>query len=211
MATKVVADPATRIIEIVEAPVGGLQTLNVQDDIYEPLKDDWHADANLQKLRFPFRTFGDTVDVGKQIGPFIFFNNVAGWRFLPYDVNHELSLDGNLVGESSVQGLSTPIFNARAGRTIFVRDKTSNQATRLETGVSGLTGTESTALIQARDYSLEIRKLLRNKRVIDPTTGLETLYDDNGAVLYTRPVYIDKDGVIPYEGTQPPHRVERYT
>lgn len=57
----------------------------------------------------------------------------------------------------------------------------------------------------------EVRKLLRNKRVIDRATGIETIYDDNGSALYTRPVYHDEAGAQPYDGTQAPHRVERYT
>lgn len=57
---------------------------------------------------------------------------------------------------------------------------------------------------------IEARKLLRNKRVIDRTTGIETVYDDNGQVLYTRQVYTDEAGTTTYDGTQAPHRVERY-
>lgn len=57
---------------------------------------------------------------------------------------------------------------------------------------------------------LDARKLLRNKRVLDPTTGIETIYDDNGAVLYTRNVYENSTGTQPYRG-QGAERVERYT
>jgi hypothetical protein len=51
--------------------------------------------------------------------------------------------------------------------------------------------------------------LLRNKRVLDPTTGIETLYDDDGAVLFTRPVYEDAAGTQTYRD-QGADRVERY-
>lgn len=131
MAAKMTADPDTRIITITEAPVSGEQTLNVQDDIYEPLKDDWLATDSLQKLKFPFRTFGDSKSATAQIGPYVFFNNLDGWRFLPFDVDHTLTLGGNLIPESSVQGQSVPTFLPRTGRTIIVPFETSAQALSL--------------------------------------------------------------------------------
>lgn len=67
--------------------------------------------------------------------------------------------------------------------------------------------TELTAELAA---ILDAHKLLRNKRVLDPTTGVETIYDDNGAVLYTRNVYENSTGTQPYRG-QGAERVERYT
>ena len=147
MATKVVADPDTRIIEVVEAPVGGLATLDVKIDVYSALKDDWHSTASLQSLRFPFRSFGDPIAAGTQIGPYVFFDNAAGWRFQPYDSDHELTLDGNMVGEAAVIGLERALWVARAGRTIVIRDQLSAQALTLETGTSGLTPSESSALL----------------------------------------------------------------
>lgn len=56
-----------------------------------------------------------------------------------------------------------------------------------------------------------IRKLLQNKRALDPTTGVETIYDDDGTTpLYTRNVYVDVTGTTPYDGTSAPNRVDRY-
>jgi len=127
MATKVVAHPDTRLIEIIEPPSGGLLTLDVVEDIYSPLKDDWLADPTLQPLRFPFRTFGDFIGV-EQIGPFVFLDNRTGWRMQPYDSDHELSLLGNLVAESDVNQLAIPLWQYRSGRSFAVRDKTSAQA-----------------------------------------------------------------------------------
>jgi len=147
MATKVVADPATRIIDVIEVPSAGIASLNVVADIYSPLKDDWRATPSLQKLRFPFRTFGDPIGPGKQIGPYVFFDNAAGWRMKPYDVDHELTLEGNLVGEAAVLALDRATWLPQTGRTIVIRDQLSAQALTLETGVSGLTAAESQALL----------------------------------------------------------------
>ena len=56
-----------------------------------------------------------------------------------------------------------------------------------------------------------IRKRTGNKRMLNKTTGLETLYDDDAATpLETRTVYNDKDGVTPYDGTEAPHLTDEY-
>ena len=133
MATKVVADPDLRFITIVEPPVSGLLELNVVDDIYEPLKDDWHADSSLQKLKFPFRTIGDPIGT-ESIGPYVFINNVSGWRMQPHDSDHEVNLKGNLIPESVVNGLSIPLWVKRPGRTIIIPSDRSAQALSINSG-----------------------------------------------------------------------------
>lgn len=55
-----------------------------------------------------------------------------------------------------------------------------------------------------------LEQMLRNKRVLNPATGIETIYDDSGTALFTRNVYEDAAGVIGYRGTGA-DRVERYT
>jgi hypothetical protein len=45
-------------------------------------------------------------------------------------------------------------------------------------------------------------KLLRNKTVTDPSTGVMTVYDDNGTdVLMTANLYKDAAGTAPFDGT----------
>lgn len=82
---------------------------------------------------------------------------------------------------------------------------------------SGLTAGQDAALSAAEaaaelaaSYSLLARKLLSNKRVLDPATGIETIYDDNGDALYTRNVYDDAAAATLYSGANAPHRVEKY-
>jgi hypothetical protein len=46
-----------------------------------------------------------------------------------------------------------------------------------------------------------IEKFLRNKRITDPDTGLQTVFDDDGStVLGQGPLYQDAAGTIPYQG-----------
>ena len=139
MALKLTADPDTRVITITEAPVGGFQSLDVVTDVFSPLKDDWRDTASLQALRFPFRTFGDPKSATEQIGPYVFFNNIDGWRFEPFDSDHELTFVGNLVPESAVQGTLVPTYLARTGRTIPILLEQSAQA--LTVGGSAVTPT----------------------------------------------------------------------
>lgn len=74
-------------------------------------------------------------------------------------------------------------------------------STRLAT--AGYTAPDNVSIV-------EVRKLLRNKRVLDPVTGIETIYDDDGSPLFTRAVYQDAAGTVPYADAGA-DRVERYT
>jgi len=121
------ADPDTRIIDIDIAPTNGEVIVDIPKDLYSALKDDWHSTASLQKMRFPFRTFGDPIGA-ESIGPYVFFDNLSGWRIRPYDQDHDLIMRGNLVPESAVQGLTLPTFLSRAGRTIPIFLERSAQA-----------------------------------------------------------------------------------
>ncbi len=168
MAAKVSANPDTRVITITEAPVGGFQTLDVQDDIYEGLKDDWQSTASLQKLRFPFRTFGDPKTATTQIGPYVFFNNLAGWRFQPFDASYTLTLIGNLVGESSVQGTDVPVFIERSGRSITILSEQSAQAL----SIGGTAITPTTILEGTRTWEQAMRLILASQA--GDVTGADT-------------------------------------
>lgn len=82
---------------------------------------------------------------------------------------------------------------------------------------SGLTAGQAASLAAAEAQSsaaalaaVEVKKIVRNKHIIDRATGIETIYDDSGVVLYTRAVKVDEAGLIPYDGTAAPHRVERF-
>lgn len=116
-------------------------------------------------------------------------------------------------GRDASSGSSKDIIDTSGGDIYLAPDHVVPYATG-----SGLSGSQAAQLADAASYSALAatesalaRKLLRNKRVLDTATGIETVYDDTGAVLFTRAVYSDKDGTTPYNGTQPPHRVERYT
>ncbi len=133
------ANTESRIIEFIEAPVSGFQSVDVRVDIYSYLKSEWHANNTLQKLKFPFRSFGDPTGES-QIGPYIFIDNVSGWRMLPYAADHELILRGNLIPESAVQGLTVPLWLSQSNNTVIIKMRESAQALTVTTGGADANG-----------------------------------------------------------------------
>jgi hypothetical protein len=109
-------DPVARTIELLTAPTDGQTEIGVARDIYSEAKEDWLVDASLRQLRFPLRDPITAIIRGVQVGPFVFVDNGAGWRILPYDANHELALTGDLFPLDE----DTTLFLPRAGRTIIV-------------------------------------------------------------------------------------------
>lgn len=160
MALKATADPDTRIITLTEAPVAEFASINVVDDIYEGMKDDWATDNTLNKLRFPFTSFGPPLG-NQQIGPYVFIRNNDGWRMRPFDGDQELSVIGNLVG---IAGF--PVWLKRAGRTINIREQLSAQTITVATG----TGLDATQAAQLRELHLFYGLELGSTLVVTPSS-----------------------------------------
>jgi len=68
----------------------------------------------------------------------------------------------------------------------------------------------SAGLIAGNTQINRIEQLLRNKVTTDPVTGIMTVFDDSGAVLFTANVFEDAAGSIPYKGLAI-NRKERFT
>ena len=72
----------------------------------------------------------------------------------------------------------------------------------VETGVSGLTTSESNALMGLPGTVGILEKIARNKMITDPATGVLTVYDNDGATpLLTANIFKDAAGTTPYNGT----------
>ena len=71
------------------------------------------------------------------------------------------------------------------------------------TGAGAISGSETLYAGRGDDAAILLAlKLLRNKVVTNPTTGVMTVYDDNGTTpLYTANVYEDIAGTMPFDGT----------
>ena len=133
MTVQVVANPNTRIISFVVAPVNNRITVDVATEIYSRLKITWLTDTSLQKLKFPFRPVGgDAISATETIGKYVFLANDQGWRLEPYDSDHELRLGGNIFPEDP----DTVMWLSRAGRTITIQVERSAQAVGVSTAGS---------------------------------------------------------------------------
>lgn len=147
MSAFITIDPDLRVFDVTKVPVNGLSSLDAQIDIYSDLKEDWFATPSLQGLRFPMRTFGDFKNPTDQIGPYIFVDNGSGWRFRGYDLDHELSILGNLVPED----VSVPLWLSRSGRTILINQEQSAQALTVQQAL----------LTESVEGSLDVQDVLR--------------------------------------------------
>lgn len=121
MAAKVTFDVINRRIEITEPPVNGVSTIDLRVDIYSDGKADWELNANDERAhRFPFitsETAGQETSGGRTEPVFFRLRNgVEGWRILPYDADHVLTIIGTLVPNDE----SVPLAEPRPGRTVVI-------------------------------------------------------------------------------------------
>jgi hypothetical protein len=95
MGAKVTFNELTKIIEIDEAPdVDDEILIDVKVDLYSDGKEDWVANENLRKFRFPISTAGGNPLPGeKALGSTFFLN--ADWKVRPYNASHRLIINGN--------------------------------------------------------------------------------------------------------------------
>lgn len=143
MGAKVTFDTDARTMTVTEAPVvpaGGFiakQTLDLQIDFYSDAKEDWETNVGgaFRGSIFPFvtaATANEPTSGGRTEPIFYRLRNDLGWRIVTFDVDHELTLLGNLVAFDPTKGL----FTARAGRTVFVFFDGSETAGLTTDGVS---------------------------------------------------------------------------
>ena len=70
-----------------------------------------------------------------------------------------------------------------------------------ETIVPALTDEESEAITSASADVTLLRKLLRNKMITDPATGVLTVFDDDGtSILFQADMFEDAAGLVAYRG-----------
>jgi post-segregation antitoxin (ccd killing protein) len=119
MATHLDYDVDNRVIYVTTAPVSGIQSLDVQIDIYSDMKEDWKTDSTLNKFKFPIRpTGGDTIIPGtKEKSPFYFTQ--FGWKFRPYEADHTLYLEN---GYLAVDGGGEPWLSTIGDYRVLIRD-----------------------------------------------------------------------------------------
>lgn len=123
----------------------------------------------------------------------------------PYTVTFE---DGqyavNLLGANSNVGDKVNV------NQVSIRSANSAGLQQVETGVSGLTPAESAQLTAIAIGTSDTVKVLHNKAETNPTTGVQTIYDDdNSTPLKTANLYDDVAGTTPWNGNNPINRRDR--
>lgn len=97
----------------------------------------------------------------------------------------------------------------------FTQDQLDFLVAYMETHMAIPTAAENAAAVRA-EIAVELaavvrsEKWVRNKRTLDPATGMQRIYDDDGAtVLGEGEAWLDADGAQPYDGSGAVHRTER--
>ena len=187
MGAKIDIDTNNRLIIVTEAPVVpsgsavGLQTINVEIDLYSDAKEDWkdNIGGNFRKNEFPFITAQSAGSAlpGGQVEPAFFrFRNDQGWRLLPHDSDHELTLLGNLVPVDS----NLPIMQSRPGSSILIFRDGSQVAQMTDTTIqTALASVQE--LIDVHDAHFKKRKWdkVNNKMFLYDTDGITVLHEFN--------------------------------
>lgn len=110
MGSKVTFDPTTRIIQVDDAPVGGVVELDVKIDLYSDGKEDWVSDVDLIKYAFPIRSVGgDPLPGDKALGATFFLDST--WKIRPYEGDHRLLVNGNLYSEDGTSPFTQTVGN----------------------------------------------------------------------------------------------------
>ena len=106
MAEKIEVDLVSKLLIVKQ----GITALDVRQDIYSDLKEDWISSLNGEtKLDFPIRTIGgDPLPGEKSAGAYFFIKNNLGWRIRPQESDHELIIVGNLYPEDSAYPIFVP-------------------------------------------------------------------------------------------------------
>lgn len=192
MAINVSFNATDRIIDLIKPPTVpagssiGLVTLNLQNEIYNEMVDDWRTIQALRRHRPPFLTAesanGD-IPGGRKEPTFFRFRNDQGWRIRPFDSDHQITILGTLVPVDTSQ----PVYMPRPGRTILIFPDGSQVAGLDQSSVAEAVAT-STAT-QAADISM-IKRVVRGDEEIDPVTGKSFIRDED-----TKEVLVEKDGV----------------
>jgi hypothetical protein len=164
---------------IIQLPTIG--TFEVERDIYSAWKE-WVLLGDNAKYELAFETTGgDDIGGGQEIAPYFFCRNDNGWRIKAPPENGEIIIQGNLFPRLASQ----PVFVESTGFDAFIRQEVSTRAVVVETGVSGLTATESNKLdlISTMQTLLDELHKVRGLSLGNPATFTPTSIDSDNISL----------------------------
>ena len=134
---------------ITEIAAGSLNEITAAE-IYSDWKR-WVAEADNAKFAFAFTPVGgDPITASQSLGVTLFLEN--GWRIRPAELDHKLSVVGNLYTRESGQSAFLPTLGAF---TVLVETRVSSIIDQVATGgaAAGLTVSQEAALLETRDHA----------------------------------------------------------
>lgn len=163
---------------------------------------DWLLTGDNSKYPLAFEQVGgNDIDpgAGTTIPIYAFLKN--GWKLKPQEANHTLNVsDGVLL----VDGGGDPFVNTSGSFVVRINYQQPVQAITVATGGGG-----GGLTIPQDERLARIEKFLRNKRITNPASGKQTIFDDDGStILGEGDLFEDADGTQPYRG-QGAERAER--
>lgn len=180
-------------------------------EIYSAWKA-WVVAGNAQYLEaFSESVGGNDLGAGSTLDSYIFLRNDLGWRIRPDARDHTLAINGNLFGAAA----ATPLFAATtAPAMVQINRSFSSRAIAVTseggdpTAIANAVWTHSTATDLTTKMTIA-KAILQNKTITDPTTGLMTVFADDGVTpLLVAQLYEDILGLQIYQG-QGANRRER--
>lgn len=175
-------------------------------DAYSRWKD-WVLDNNAQHLPAFSAVGGETIDAvaGTFVPTYAFLIN--GWKVRPQESNHTLAVTNGIL---LVDGGGDPFVNTTGSYVVRINFQQPVQAITVSTeGGSAPSAETVAAAVWAHSDALTLQsrvllahKILRNKTVTDPGTGVMTVYDDDGTtVLVSAQMYEGVSTSQTYRGT----------
>ena len=119
----------------------GVIELDVQIDIYSDWKE-WLQISDNSKFLEAVRTVGgDPISVTISVAPYFFLTN--GWKIRPHEADHELTVLGNLYGDSGAD-----MFVPTLGDyTVAILVERSASSLEVDTGGGGVAGADKTPFV----------------------------------------------------------------
>lgn len=177
-------------------------------DIYSRWKD-WVSLNNAQfEPAFAESVGGNDLGGGVGLGQYVFLRNDSGWRITGSLFDYEVRISGDLYPVDPNAAIFIPV----SGHTVLFTVQRSIGSSTVSTG-GGSDPTAIAAAVWSRAANLHTgdttmggllniaRAILQNKTVTDPTTGVLTVYAEDGITpLLTANLYEDVAGTQNYRG-----------
>lgn len=115
-----------------------------------------------------------------------------------FNIVQVVAKGGNLTAVDALQATIAAILPTAFTQVIIEK---SSSATQVQTGISGLTPTESAQLANIETITISLQKLMKNRMETNPTTGVMTIYDDDDVTpLLTGNIFEDVLAAQIYRG-----------